>query len=29
VKVILGERGVVNSALFELHLRQPDNPSSG
>ena len=25
-KVILGERGVVNSALFELHLRQPDNP---
>ena len=25
-KVILGERGVVNSALFELHLRQPDHP---
>jgi spermidine/putrescine transport system permease protein len=25
-KVILGERGVVNSALFELHLRQPDQP---
>ena len=25
-KVILGERGVVNSALYELHLRSPDHP---
>ncbi len=25
-KVILGERGVVNSALYELHLRSPDRP---
>ena len=25
-KVILGERGVINSLLFQLHLRQPDHP---
>lgn len=25
-KVILGDRGVINSALYELHLRQPDHP---
>jgi spermidine/putrescine transport system permease protein len=25
-KVILGDRGVVNSALFELHLRDPGHP---
>jgi spermidine/putrescine transport system permease protein len=26
--VILGETGVINSALFALHLRTPDNPVS-
>jgi spermidine/putrescine transport system permease protein len=25
-KVILGDRGVINSALYQLHLRQPDHP---
>ena len=25
-KVILGDRGVINSALYELHLRQPGDP---
>jgi spermidine/putrescine transport system permease protein len=25
-KVILGDRGVINSALYQLHLRQPDDP---
>ena len=25
-KVILGERGVLNSALYQLHLRAPDHP---
>jgi len=25
-KVILGDRGVVNSALYQLHLRTPDHP---
>jgi spermidine/putrescine transport system permease protein len=25
-KVILGNRGVINSLLFDLHLRSPDNP---
>jgi spermidine/putrescine transport system permease protein len=25
-KVILGDRGVINSALYELHLRQPGHP---
>ena len=25
-KVILGSRGVINSALYQLHLRQPDHP---
>ena len=27
-KVILGDTGVINSALFALHLRSPDNPVS-
>ena len=25
-KVILGDRGVINSALYQLHLRAPDHP---
>jgi len=25
-KVILGDRGVINSALYQLHLRTPDHP---
>jgi spermidine/putrescine transport system permease protein len=25
-KVILGDRGVINTALYELHLRAPDHP---
>jgi spermidine/putrescine transport system permease protein len=27
-KVILGNRGVINSLLFDLHVRQPDDPVS-
>ena len=27
-KVILGDQGLINSALFQLHLRDPDNPLS-
>jgi len=27
-KVILGDKGVINTALFELHLRAPDHPVS-
>jgi spermidine/putrescine transport system permease protein len=27
-KVILGDKGVINTALFELHLRSPDHPVS-
>ena len=27
-KVILGNRGVINSALYSLHLRSPDDPVS-